>query len=235
MFPAEDVNSHGEQKSFREAILYDENGHVAITIWENLLEESSEEIMYLFQNIFLKDFYGLKLTITRATIVSSEVTTYMELNKQLKNCLHPKICCPEVVPVTLDVFLGCTNIACKRPVVVFPDQPSPSWQQYSTTMKVSKCSCLFHCSLTFEDMEKPLNLAPEVLKIYLKQDVIKLCSKENIKSFKDSLLFIDKVDYFYNYENLKTHMKKTLTDTIFVSKLYLYNLFFNDILYLYVQ
>ena len=52
--------------------------------------------MYLFQNMFLKDFYGLKLTTTKATIVSSEVpvsftlpqdavTTYMELNKQLKN------------------------------------------------------------------------------------------------------------------------------------------------------
>ena len=71
--------------------------------------------MYLLKNIFLKDFYGLKLTAAKATIVSSEgpvsftlppdaVTTYMELNKQLKNRLHPKICCPEAVSVTLDVF-----------------------------------------------------------------------------------------------------------------------------------
>ena len=219
LFPAEEVDSHGEQKSLREAILYDENDHVAITIWENLLEEISEETMYLFQNIFLKDFYGLKLTTTRATIVSSEgpvsftlpqdaVTTYMELNKQLKNRLHPKICCPKVVPVTLDVFPGCTNIACGRPVVVIPDQPSTSCQQCNTTMKVSKCPCIFHCTLTFEDMEKPLNLPLEVLQSYLQQDVIKLCSKENIKSFKDSLLFIEKVDYFYNTKNVITHMKK---------------------------
>ena len=89
------MDSHGEQKPLHEAILYDENDHVAITIWENLLKENSEETMYLFQNIFLKDFYGLKLTTTRATIVSSEVTTYMESNKQLKNCLHQKICCPK--------------------------------------------------------------------------------------------------------------------------------------------
>ena len=72
LFPAEEVDSHGEQKSLREAILYDENDHVAITIWENLLEEISEETLYLFQNVFLKDFYGLKLTKTRATIVSSK-------------------------------------------------------------------------------------------------------------------------------------------------------------------
>ena len=128
LVPAEEVDSHGEQISLREAILSDKNDHVATTIWESLLEEISEETMYLFQNIFLKDFYGLKLTTTRATIVSSEgpvltllqdaVTTYLELNKQIKNRLHPKICCPKVVSVTLDVFPGCTNIACGRPVVI---------------------------------------------------------------------------------------------------------------------
>ena len=51
LFQAEEVNSYGEQKYFREAILYDENDHVGITIWENLLEVISEETMYLFQNI----------------------------------------------------------------------------------------------------------------------------------------------------------------------------------------
>ena len=32
LFPAEEVYSHGEQKYFREAILYDVNEHVAITV-----------------------------------------------------------------------------------------------------------------------------------------------------------------------------------------------------------
>ena len=159
------MDSHGEQKSLREAILYDENDHVAITIWENLLEEISEETMYLFQNIFLKDFYGLKLTTTSATIVSSErpvsftlpqdaVSTCMELNKQLKNCLRPNICCPEGVSVTLNVFPGYTNIAYGRPVTVIPDPPSTLCQQCNTTMKVNKCLCIFHCTLTFQNMEK---------------------------------------------------------------------------------
>ena len=184
-----------------------------------MLEEFSKETMPLFQNIFLKNFYTLKLTTTRATIASSEgpvsftlpqdaVTTYMELNKQLKNCLHPKICCPEVVSVILDVFPGYTNIACRRPVVVIPDQPSTSCKQFNTTMKVSKCLCIFHCTLTFEDMEQPSNLPLEDIQSYLQQDVIKLCSKENIKSFTDSLLFIKKVDYFHNTKSLLIHMKK---------------------------
>ena len=151
LFTAEEVDSYGEQKPLRKAILCDDNDHVAKTIWKNLLEEVSEETIYLFQNIFLKDFYWLKLTKTRATIIPSEgpvsfkfsqdvVTTYMELNKQLKNRLHPKTCCSEVVSVTLDVFPSCTNIACRRPVVVIPDQPSPLCQQCNTAMKVN----IFH-------------------------------------------------------------------------------------------
>ena len=118
---------------------------------------------------FLKDYYGSKSTTTRATIVTSEglvsftlpqdaVTTYLKLNKQLKNRLHPKICCPEVVSVTPDVFPGCTNITCGRIVFVIPDQPSTSCQQCNTKMKVGKCPCKFHCKLTFEDMNKPLKM-----------------------------------------------------------------------------
>ena len=119
------------KKSLREAILYDENDHVAMTIWKNFLEEISEKTMYLFRNIFLKDFYGLKLTTTTTTIVSSEgpasftlpqdvVTTYKELNKLLKHCLHPKICWPGVVSVILDVFPSCTNILCEDQLLLFP-------------------------------------------------------------------------------------------------------------------
>ena len=53
-------------------------------------------------------------------------------------------------------------------------------------------------------MEKPLTIPLKLLKQYL----IKFCSKENIKSFKDSLFFIEIVDYFYNTKNVITHMKK---------------------------
>ena len=189
---------------------------------------------------FLKGFYRLKFTATRATIVSSEgpvsfrlledaVTTYMDLSKQLKNRLHPTICCSEVISVTLDVFPGCKNIGCGRPVVAIPDHPSTLCQKYKTTMKVSKCPCIFHCTLTLKDIEIPLNLPLEVLQSYLELDVITFCSKQNIKSFKDSLLFTEKVDYFYNTKNVITHMKKhwpTLFSSLnFTYKLYIYCFF----------
>ena len=141
----------------------------------------------------------------------------------------------EMVSVSLDVFPGCTNIAWGRLVVAIPDQPSTSCQRCNTTMKVSKSQCIFHCRLNFEDMEQPLKLPLEVLQSYLQQDVIKLCSKENIKLFKGYLLFIEKVDYFYNTKNVITHVIKHLP-TLFFSLTFTYKtFFFRDMLHLNVQ
>ena len=184
-------------------------------------------------------FYGLKLTATRATIVWGEgpvsftllkdavTSTYMELNKQHKNRLHPKICCPEVISVTLNVFPGCTNIACGRPVLVIPDQPSTSCQLCHTTVKVSKCPCISHC----KRHGKAANLPLKVLRSYLQQDVIKLYSKEHIKSFQDSPLFMEKLDYFYNTKNVITHMKKHWP-TLLSSLDFTYKIYFLETYYI---
>ena len=82
-----------------------------------------------------------------------------------------------------------------------------------------------HWTLTFEDIEKRLNLPPEVLQSYLQRNVIKLCSKENITSFKDSLLFIEKVDYFPNTKIATTHIKKQWP-TLYSFPNFTYNIYF---------
>lgn len=66
---------------------------------------------------------------------------------------------------------------------------------------------VFHCTLTFEEYEQPLNLPPEVLQSYLEKDVIKMC-KANLKSFKNSFLFHDNVGYVFNTKNVIGSMKK---------------------------
>ena len=117
-------------------------------------------------------------------------------------------------------FQVAQNIACGRPVVVIPDQPSTSCQQSNKTMKLSKCPCIFHCTLTFEDMEKPLNLSLDVLQCYLQQDVIKLCSKKILSHLRIPSFLLRKYIIFTIPKRNNTY-EKTLTDTIFFSNLYL--------------
>ena len=47
----EEVDSCGSRKALREAILYENEDHIPVTVLENLLDELTEETLYLFQNI----------------------------------------------------------------------------------------------------------------------------------------------------------------------------------------
>ena len=66
-----EVDSYGSHKSQREAILYDNEDQMPVTVWENVLAEFEEET-YLFQFISLKNYYGLTLTTTKFTFASDE-------------------------------------------------------------------------------------------------------------------------------------------------------------------
>ena len=174
------------------------------------MKELTEETLYLFQNISLKNYYGSKLTTTKSIAISDEggvpytlpqdaINNCIILDKKLNNPLHSKLCFPEVVAVTLDVFSGCTNKACGKLVAVVTP--------YEATVKTCKCPCVFHCTASFEEYEHPLNLPLEVLPMFLGKDVIKMC-KENLKSVKKTLLFLENIDYVYNTKNVITSIKK---------------------------
>ena len=99
-----EVDSYGSHKSWREAILYDNEDQMPVTVWENVLDEFEEETLYLFQFISLKNYYGSTLTTTKFIIASDEkgipdifpweaINNYIELDKKLFSQLHPKLCC----------------------------------------------------------------------------------------------------------------------------------------------
>ena len=54
-------------------------------------------------------------------------------------------------------------------------------------MKVSKCPCIFHCTVSFEEYKHLLNLPPKVLQMFLGKHIIKMCN-EHLKSVKNTLL-----------------------------------------------
>ena len=103
----EEADSYGSLKSLREVILYDNEDHSMgfLTVWENLLDELTEETLYLFQNLItsLKNYYGSKLMTAKSTIVSDEgevtytsphdaINNYIELDKKLNSGLQLMFC-----------------------------------------------------------------------------------------------------------------------------------------------
>ena len=48
-------------------------------------------------------------------------------------------------------------------------------------MELSKCYCLFHCTVSFKEYEHTLNLLLEISKMFLGKDVTKI-GYDNLKS-----------------------------------------------------
>ena len=88
-------------------------------VWEELIDNINENSLYLFKNFSLENYFDVKLTPTKLTFISvkensssdytlSEDVTqkYIEFGKQLNNRLNPKLCCPEIMDITLDIFIS---------------------------------------------------------------------------------------------------------------------------------
>ena len=215
----EEVESYGTIKNIREAILYDEQDHIPFSVWEGMIDEVKEGPLYLFQNVTLKTYFGPKVGTTKAssfvqkqptvsfTISNDIVNSYVENLKQLRDRLNPKLCCPEVSAVTVELISGCNNKNCLQPVVVIQGEPTITCMNCNSMMKIDKLLSVFQCTITFDDHEKPLTVPLDVLQNFYKEDIIQLC-QQDIKSFKQGLVFLEKVDFTYNTKNIVTNMKK---------------------------
>ena len=105
--------------------------------------------------------------------------------------VNPKLCCPELLNIELDVFPGCTNKQCNKPRNLLPEAKIVTCYHCSRTIRADKCSCIFHCVMSFED--KMLTLPKEVVSAFLKEDVIIMCQTDT-DSFKEKLVILEIVD-----------------------------------------
>lgn len=84
-------------------------------------------------------------TTTKSIIVSdigeapsqNAINNYIKLDKKLNSWLQPRLCCPDVVEVTLDVFTCCANKTCGKIVEVITDETTAICLQCNTSMKLS--------------------------------------------------------------------------------------------------
>ena len=93
---------------------------------------------------------------------------------------------------------------CNKPLNLLPEAKIFTCYHCRRTVYADKCSCIFHCAISFED--KMLTLSIEVVSAFLKEDVINMC-KTDIDSFKEKLLFLENVDYIYISKNIITAME----------------------------
>ena len=65
-------------------------------------------------------------------------------------------------------------------------------------MRADKCEQLFKCNLSFGEIE--LDLPSDIISSFLNENVI--------GNFKETILFLENIDYIYNIKNIIVEMKR---------------------------
>ena len=99
--------------------------------------------------------------------------SYLDKDQEIKKMVNPKLSCPQLLNIELDVFPGCTKKQCNKPLNLLPGERIVAYHHCRRPMCADKCSCVFHCVMSLED--KMLTLPIEVVSAFLKEEVINMC------------------------------------------------------------
>ena len=142
-------------------------------VWGNMMDAIEEDNFYCFTQVALMKCFGKKLATSKMW-----QQVYLNKDQEIKKMVNPKLCCLELLNIKLDVFPGCTNKQCNKLLNLLPGAKIVAC---SRTMRADKCSCVFHCGISFED--KLLTSPIEVVSAFLEKDVINM-TQTDIDTFQ---------------------------------------------------
>ena len=208
--------SGGNPVYVREGVLCDTTGHIILPVWCDMTDIIEEENLYCFTKVFIENYLGRTLTTTKMSVATVHKSSqdfpaldeavfksYLDKDQEIKKMTNPKLYCPKLLNIELDVSLGCTKNLAKL-LNLLPGAKIVTCHHCSCTMRVDKCSCVFYCVMSFE--YKMLTLSVEVVSVFLKEDIINMCQPD-IGTFKEKLLFLESFYYIYNSKNIITAME----------------------------
>ena len=155
--------SGGNPVYVREGVLYDRTGHIILSVRGDMMDAVEEGNLYCFTQVTLKNYLGKKLTTSKMSVTTVHKSTqdfptldevvfksYLE-EEEIKKMVKPKLSYPKLLNIGLDIFPGCTNKQCNKPLNLLPGAKIVRCHHCSRTMRADKCRFVFHCVMSFED------------------------------------------------------------------------------------
>ena len=211
------LHDEGKIHNLREAILFDATDSIPISIWNTLIDEIDEGKWYSFTNLSLRYYFVLKLSTTKRTtslaidnaqpvpdISNGIVLQYDSLSNNIHSKLNQSICCPEITSVNIEHFHSCLN--CQQRIALIPSRRIVTCQNCGNAMRCDKVVEKVDCILLLNGHEKSLILPLDVLSRFIKKETS--CILEDTEALKETILFMDDVDFTINTKGMITEIKK---------------------------
>ena len=126
------------------------------------MDTIKEGNLYCFTQVALKNYLGKKLTTSKISVATVHKSSqafptldevvfkgYLDKDQEVKKMVNPKLSCPQLLNIELDVFPGYTNKQCNKPLNFLPGARIVAYHHCRRPMRADKCSCVFHCVMFF--------------------------------------------------------------------------------------
>ena len=188
--------------SLRQGLLADSTLSIKVSVWGELIDEVEDDVTYLFKNVTIENYYGLRLyTTAKTTLLKQEEQIDIEWSKCNITPETSTLCCPNILSVKVNLYLECINSSCKRKVNVFPGEKKTTCDSCKRKMLVSNLKKNLKVEIHLSDKddnqkEYILTAFPNSLK-----NVLDLDNKEE-EEIEDMLMELINVDITYNKKNI---------------------------------
>lgn len=188
------------EKKVRDGVLGDQSGEIKISIWGDLIDELLAEEVYMFKNVVIQHYNGIKIstTINTALEISGK-----HLDVDWENFIpdEHEVTVDSVLSCKVESFLCCVNVNCGRKVVPFPGERCVSCLSCKRKMLVKRCCKKFNAEITIsktDDNQLTLTIFEKQLR--------ELIPCIELETLEENILHLDTFKLTYNTKKIVTNI-----------------------------
>ena len=179
-------------KIVRDGTITDSTGSIKISVWEEHIEQIKEGRFYTITDCKLRYYYG-KCLLTSTTTTVNKVAKQMVTDVPKSN--QTIVCCPEVMNVSINMYLVCNNKDHKKKINGNPGTQLVKCLSCNRSMLVKNCYLDMNVNFQLQKEENMLCVTAfgRVLAAFLNEDVHEY--RNDIDKLTEKLLMLESTDF----------------------------------------
>ena len=213
-------NAEEKLMDVRDGVIADSTWQIPISVWHNLIPQVQDNTWYNLTAVKIRKYQGERLATTDSTVITpAEINENLDWSTILKQVQEeaaattpatPKLCCPVILGVNINVYAICNNLdKCKRKKVYpLPGEKTVKCTNCRKSMLLTRAPCGMTGEVFLEkgDQTMTLTIFPNTLTTYFQEHVLD-AYKDNPEQLEERILNLTNLDITYNLKKIVTKIE----------------------------
>jgi len=184
----------------RTGLLADDTGSIKISVWQQLINDISEDTTLNCYDLTTESYNGVRLATiptTKFSVAKEVDVIYTDWKEYDIAPQVTKICCPFIDTVKVDTIHQCINIDCKKKVTFFPGENTVTCNNCKRKMLVKRCTNSMVAEMTLTDKDDETKHYQITMFNIVLSKMVKTAEQSN-DQIVDAILFEENWDFTIN-------------------------------------